>query len=171
MVSQLQEGQDIFDAVGQGVMDLGDAFGGFDDATNDAIGNIMAIGNAAFDLGKSIASGDVAGMIKAGVQLIGSIGKALSGDQKKERQIKRWANEVNNLKVQYQELERAMSKALGDDKYKTQQQEIANLEKQKILLKQMIQKEEDKKKTDKGKINDWKQQISDINAQIDALLS
>ena len=33
----------------------------------------------------------------------------------------------------------------------------------------MIQKEEDKKKTDKGKINDWKQQISDINAQIDDL--
>ena len=62
-----------------------------------------------------------------------------------------------------------MNKALGDDKYKTQQQEIANLEKQKILLQQMIQKEKDKKKTDNGKIDDWKQQISDINAQIDDL--
>lgn len=169
LVSQLQEGQDIFNAVGQGVMDLGDAFGGFDDATNDAIGNIMAIGNAAFDLGKSIASGDVAGMIKAGVQLIGSIGKALNGDQKKERQIKAWADQVKNLKVQYQELERAIDKALGDDKYKAQQNVIANLEKQKILLQQMIQKEKDKKKTDNGKIDDWKQQISDINAQIDDL--
>ena len=169
LIGNLQKGQDIFNAVGQGVMDLGDAFGGFDDATNDAIGNIMAIGNAAFDLGKSIASGDVAGMIKAGVQLIGSIGKALNGDQKKERQIKAWANEVSNLKIQYQELERAMNKALGDDKYKTQQQEIANLEKQKILLQKMIKKEEDKKKTDKGKIKDWQQQISDLNAQIDDL--
>ncbi len=169
LLGNLQKGQDIFNAVGQGVMDLGDAFGGFDDATNDAIGNIMAIGNAAFDLGKSIASGDVAGMIKAGVQLIGSIGKALSGDQKKERQIKEWANQVKNLKVQYQELERAIDKALGDDKYKAQQNVIANLEKQKILLQQMIQKEKDKKKTDNGKIDDWKQQISDINAQIDDL--
>lgn len=30
----------------------------------------------------------------------------------------------------------------------------------------MIKKEEDKKKTDKGKIKDWQQQISDINNQI-----
>ena len=169
LIGNLQKGQDIFNAVGQGVMDLGDAFGGFDDATNDAIGNIMAIGSAAFALGKSIASGDVAGMIKAGVQLIGSLGKALNGDQKKERQIKAWADQVKNLKIQYQELERAIDKALGDDKYKTQQNVIANLEKQKILLQQMIQKEKDKKKTDNGKIDDWKQQISDINAQIDDL--
>lgn len=169
LIGNLQKGQDIFNAVGQGIMDLGDAFGGFDDATNDAIGNIMAIGNAAFDLGKSIASGDVAGMIKAGVQLIGSIGKALNGDQKKERQIKEWADQVKNLKVQYQELERAIDKALGEDKYTAQQNVIANLEKQKILLQQMIQKEKDKKKTDNGKIDDWKQQISDLNAQIDDL--
>lgn len=169
LIGNLQKGQDIFNTVGQGVMDLGDAFGGFDDATNDAIGNIMAIGNAAFDLGKSIASGDVAGMIKAGVQLIGSIGKALSGDQKKERQIKAYAEQVKNLKVQYEELGRAIDKALGDDKYKAQQTVIANLEKQKILLQQMIQKEKDKKKTDNGKIDDWKQQISDLNAQIDDL--
>lgn len=33
----------------------------------------------------------------------------------------------------------------------------------------MIQKEKDKKKTDNGKIDDWKQQISDLNAQIDDL--
>lgn len=166
LIGNLQKGQDIFNAVGEGVMQLGDAFGGFDDATNDAIGDIMAIGNAAFDLGKSIASGDVAGMIKAGVQLIGSVFSALSGDKKKERQIKAWADQVANLKIQYQELERAMNKALGDDKYKNQQEQIANLERQKILLQQMIKKEEDKKKTDKGKIKDWQQQISDINNQI-----
>ena len=59
-----------------------------------------------------------------------------------------------------------MNKALGDDKYKNQQEQIANLERQKILLQQMIKKEEDKKKKDKGKIKDWQQQISDINNQI-----
>ena len=169
LIGNLQKGQDIFNAVGEGIMQLGDAFGGFDDATNDAIGDIMAIGNAAFDLGKSISSGDVAGMIKAGVQLIGSVFSALSGDKKKERQIKAWADQVANLKIQYQELERAMNKALGDDKYKNQQEQIANLEKQKNLLQQMIRKEKEKKKSDKGKIKDWQQQISDINSQIDDL--
>ena len=111
----------------------------------------------------------VAGTIKYISGAIKTITAWTNGDKKKERQIKAWANEVANLKVQYQELERAMSKALGDDKYKTQQQEIANLEKQKILLQKMIKKEEDKKKTDKGKIKDWQQQISDLNAQIDDL--
>lgn len=113
------------------------------------------------------------GMLGAGIKIVSGAIKAvsgwLSGDNKKERQIKAWANEVKNLKVQYQELERAIDKALGDDKYKAQQTVIANLEKQKILLQQMIQKEKDKKKTDNGKIDDWKQQISDINAQIDDL--
>ena len=150
------------------------------DSTKDTLDNInqtldglskMSEGTKEFAQG--FLTGNPIQMVTGAVKYISGAIKAISawtnGDKKKERQIKRWANEVNNLKVQYQELERAMSKALGDDKYKTQQQEIANLEKQKILLQKMIQKEEDKKKTDKGKINDWKQQISDINAQISDL--
>ena len=150
------------------------------DSTKDTLDNInqtldglskMSEGTKEFAQG--FLTGNPVQMVTGAVKYISGAIKAISawtnGDKKKERQIKRWANEVNNLKVQYQELERAMSKALGDDKYKTQQQEIANLEKQKILLQKMIQKEEDKKKTDKGKINDWKQQISDINAQISDL--
>ena len=108
----------------------------------------------------------VAGTIKYISGAIKTITAWTNGDKKKERQIKAWADQVANLKVQYQELERAMNKALGDDKYKNQQEQIANLERQKILLQQMIKKEEDKKKTDKGKIKDWQQQISDINNQI-----
>lgn len=111
----------------------------------------------------------VAGTIKYISGAIKTITAWTNGDKKKERQIQEWANQVKNLKVQYQELERAIDKALGDDKYKAQQTVIANLEKQKILLQQMIQKEKDKKKTDKGKIDDWNQQISDLNAQIDDL--
>lgn len=108
----------------------------------------------------------VSGVVKSIAGMIKTYASFFNNDRKKERQIKAWANEVENLKVQYQELERAIEKALGDDKYKAQQTVIANLEKQKILLQQMIKKEEDKKKTDKGKIKDWKQQISDLNNQI-----
>lgn len=150
------------------------------DSTKDTLDNInqtldglskMSEGTKEFAQG--FFTGDPMKMVTGTVKYISGAIKAISawtnGDKKKERQIKAWANEVANLKVQYQELERAMNKALGDDKYKTQQQEIANLEKQKILLQKMIKKEEDKKKTDKGKIKDWQQQISDINAQIDDL--
>ena len=169
LISQIQKGQDIFNAIGEGVMQLGDAFGGFDDATNDAIGNIMAIGNAAMDLGKSIASGNVAGMIKAGVQLISSIGKALNGDQKKERQIKKQAAQLKILETAYNDLAYAAEKAFGSQKYSAQTDVIKNLEQQKAVLNQMIATESSKKKADKGKIAEWERQIQTINQSIEQM--
>lgn len=167
LIGQLQEGQNIFNAIGQGIMDLGDAFGGFDDATNDAIGNIMDIGNAAFDLGKSIASGDVAGMISAGIKLIGSIGKALNGDQKKEREIKKQAAALKELEKVYNDLGRAIDKALGEGVFTASQDAITNLKQQKAILEQMMRTEQSKKKADKEKINGYKDQINSINNAIE----
>ena len=169
LVGSLQKGQDVFNAIGNGVKDLGDAFGGFDDATNDAIGNIMEIGNAAFDLGKSIASGDVAGMISAGVKLIGSIGKALSGDQKKERNIKRQAAALKELENRYNALAFAAERAFGAQKYDGQRDLIKNLQQQKIAIEGMMRAEQSKKKADKGKIAEYQAQIQSINQSIESL--
>ena len=166
LISQLQESQDIFNAVGNGIKELGDAFGGFDDATNDAIGNIMEIGNAAFDLGKSISSGDVAGMISAGIKLIGSIGKALSGDQKKERNIKRQAAQLKELEMAYNNLAFAAERAFGSQKYSGQRDLIQNLEQQKAVIQGMMNTENSKKKKDQEKINGYKAQINSINQSI-----
>lgn len=158
---------DIFTSLG-GNMDS--AFGDILNNLQQTISGLEQFGEGAFQAIEGFASGNIlqaaAGTIKAIGGAIKSVSGWISGDNKKERQIKAWAEQVANLKVQYQELERAMNKALGDDKYKNQQEQIANLERQKILLQQMIKKEEDKKKTDKGKIKDWQQQISDINNQI-----
>lgn len=162
----MQKGQDIFNAVGQGLKDLGDAFGGFDDATNDAIEDIIAIGSAAMDLGKSIASGDVAGMIKAGIKLIGSIAKALSGDKKKERNIKRQAAVLKELEMAYNDLAFATERALGSKKYAGQTDLIRNLEQQKATLQSMIATEQSKKESDEEKIARYKAQIQSINQSI-----
>ena len=169
LVGNIQKAQNIFNAVGDGLMDLGDMFGGFDDATNDAIGNIMAIGNAALDLGKSIASGDVAGMIKAGIQLISSIGKALNGDQKKERKIKQQAAVVKELEAAYNSLSRAIDQAMGDKYFDTSKQAIDNLKQQKAAIEGMMKTEQSKKKADKGKIDGYKEQIQSINNTIEDL--
>lgn len=166
LVGSLQKGQDVFNAIGNGVKDLGDAFGGFDDATNDAIGNIMDIGNAAFDLGKSIASGDVAGMISAGIKLIGSIGKALSGDQKKERNIKKQAAQLKQLETAYNSLAFAAERAFGSQKYSGQRDLIKNLEQQKAVLQSMLATESSKKKADKEKMAGYQSQIQSINQSI-----
>lgn len=166
LVGSLQKGQEVFNAIGNGVKDLGDAFGGFDDATNDAIGNIMDIGNAAFDLGKSIASGDVAGMISAGIKLIGSIGKALSGDQKKERNIKKQAAQLKQLETAYNSLAFAAERAFGSQKYSGQRDLIKNLEQQKAVLQSMLATESSKKKADKEKMAGYQSQIQQINQSI-----
>ena len=139
----------------------------FDESTQEVINDVQTTLGGVADLAMGIASGNPMQIIKGIAGVVKGLAGLFSGDKKKERQIKAWADQVKNLKVQYQELERAIEKALGDDKYKAQQTVIANLEKQKILLQQMIQKEKDKKKTDNGKIDDWKQQISDLNAQIE----
>ncbi|MSN82687.1 phage tail protein [Riemerella anatipestifer] len=164
--AQLQKGQDIFNATMQGVMDLADAFGGMDDATKDAIEDITAVGNAAFDLAKSISSGNIAGMITAGVKLIGSIIKALNGDKKRERNIKRWAQALEEVKEQYRALEHQISKTLGENVYKEQGKIIANLRQQQQMLQRMANEEAGKKKSDSGKIAEYRNQANEIDRQI-----
>ncbi|MRM93785.1 phage tail protein [Riemerella anatipestifer] len=164
--AQLQKGQDIFNATIQGVTELADAFGGMDDATKDAIEDITAVGNAAFDLAKSISSGNIAGMITAGVKLIGSIIKALNGDKKRERNIKRWAQALEEVKEQYRALEHQISKTLGENVYKEQGKIIANLRQQQQMLQRMANEEASKKKSDSGKIAEYRNQAKEIDRQI-----
>ncbi|QOW09087.1 hypothetical protein Q73A0000_01345 [Kaistella flava (ex Peng et al. 2021)] len=153
-------------AMGASIMEIGDAFGGFDDATNDAIGNIIEIGSSALDLGKSIASGDVAGMIQAGLKLIGSIGKAINGDQKKERDIKKQAAALKQLENAYNAVAFAAERMVGSQKYSGQRDLIKNLEQQKIALQAMANAEGSKKKKDQGKIDEYNQQMQAINQSI-----
>ena len=170
LVENLQKSQDIFNAIGNGIKQIGDAFGGLDDAANDAINDIMAIGNAAFDLGKSIASGDIAGMISAGVQLIGSIFSALSGDKRKERAIKREAKALKELKSAYEDLAYAASKALGGDKYDADKKSLQNIKDQQARLREMYRIEGDKKKSDSGKMDEYKEQIKSLDRQYQDLV-
>ncbi|KGO08524.1 tape measure protein [Elizabethkingia bruuniana] len=169
-VENLQKSQGIFNAIGDGIKQIGDAFGGLDDAENDALNDIMAIGNAAFDLGKSIASGDIAGMITAGVKLIGSIFSALSGDKKKERAIKREAEALKELKSAYEDLAYAADKALGSDKYDSEKRSLQNIRDQQARLREMYRLEADKKKSDKGKMQDYQEQIKVLDRQYQDLV-
>lgn len=161
---------DVTEAINDLGIEMSDGTKDFLDNVNQTLDGIDKMADGAVKFAEGFAEKKTVKMVEGAVKYIGGAIKTITawtnGDKKKERQIKAWADQVENLKIQYQELERAMNKALGDDKYKNQQEQIANLERQKILLQQMIKKEEDKKKTDKGKIKDWQQQISDINNQI-----
>src|SRR5690606_9157486 len=162
--------QDMFSALGEGVMMIGDALGGFDEATEEAIGNIMEVGNAAFELGKSIASGDVAGMIMGGIKLIGSIGKAISGDGQRERNIKRYTEELRELERVLASLNRTISKTIDNSYFDVSKAAIDNLRAQQAKLRQMINEEQGKKDADSGKIQDYQNQIAAIDNSIEDMI-
>lgn len=138
----------------------------FSDETKDIIADVQTTLTGISDLASGIATMNPASILKGIAGVIKGIAGMFNGDKKKERQIKSWANEVENLKNMYKELEYAVRKALGDDIYKGQIDQIKNLQQQQQLLIQMRNKEADKKKSDQGKINDYNNQINDINRAI-----
>ncbi|BBQ09239.1 tape measure protein [Elizabethkingia anophelis] len=157
----------IFDDLG---ISMDNAFGDVVSKVEQTLQGLEQVAGGLTKALSGIASGNIFQAVAGGIQAIGGLIKSISGwfnnDKKKERQIKSWANEVENLKNMYKELEYAVRKALGDDIYKGQLDQVKNLQQQQQLLIQMRNKEADKKKSDQGKINDYNSQIEDINRAI-----
>ncbi|HCD9234509.1 TPA: tape measure protein [Elizabethkingia anophelis] len=157
----------IFDDLG---ISMDNAFGDVVSKVEQTLQGLEQVAGGLTKAISGIASGNIFQAVAGGIQAIGGLIKSISGwfnnDKKKERQIKSWANEVENLKNMYKELEYAVKKALGDDIYKGQLDQVKNLQQQQQLLIQMRNKEADKKKSDQGKINDYNSQIEDINRAI-----
>lgn len=113
------------------------------------------------------------GMVGAAVKIVGaainSVSGWISGDNKKERAIKRQAAALKELETRYNELAFAAERAFGAAKYDGQRDLIRNLEQQKIAIEAMMRTESSKKKADKGKIADYKAQITQINQSITEL--
>lgn len=113
------------------------------------------------------------GMVGAAVKIVGAaintVSGWVSGDNKKERAIKRQAAALKELETRYNELAFAAERAFGAAKYDGQRDLIRNLEQQKIAIEAMMRTESSKKKADKGKIADYKAQITQINQSITEL--
>ena len=145
------------------------AFGTMSDGTRDTIESISEIasglGQTASGIGGLISSGGL--NPAAWVSTIGGITKTIGsifniGDKKKERQIQRMAEQVENLQHAYEDLEQAQADAwsITDlDEYTEKLKK--NLEMQNANLRAMIAAEEDKKKTDNDRIKEWQQQIEE----------
>ncbi|SHJ05985.1 tape measure domain-containing protein [Cruoricaptor ignavus] len=144
-----------------------DAFGGLSEAAQNTMDDIFGIMESLDEGFQSYMNGDVVGMVLSIVKSIGLVVKALNGEKKKERQIKQMAIEVNKLKTEYEALGHAVERALGSNVYAAQQEQIKNLQKQLEVVQQMRKKEDEKKKTDKNKLNDYDSQILSLQKQIE----
>lgn len=72
---------------------------------------------------------------------------------------------ANKLATAYGNIAYTADKALGGKQYENARQQLENIAQQQILIQEQIRQEEDKKKTDHGKIQDWEQQIEELGQQ------
>lgn len=143
----------------------------FDEQTQGIINDVQTTIGGIGDIATGIVKMDPVSIIKGIGGVIKGLSGLLNGDRKKEKNIKQWAAAVEELKTKYEELQRAVDKALGEDSYKTQNAMIANLRQQQATLQKMINEEGGKKKKDDGKIAEWQNQINSINGQIEDIFT
>lgn len=146
--------------------DLENVFGYMDAGTRDTIESISEIAGGIGDTMQSIASGDYIGAIVGAAKTIGAIFAV--GDKKKERQIQKEIEFVDKLGRAYEKLQQKIEDAYSINTLQQSGKNAkANLEAQIASYRKMISAEEDKKKTDKNRIEEWEYAIEEIQQQID----
>lgn len=156
-----------FDAVTSGLEKMGVTMDG---QTQAIIGDIGGILDGAGQVASGIATGNPLSIIQGSVGLLSSAFDLFnSRDRKAEKSIKRHQEAIDKLKASYEQLEWAVDKALGAEVYNNQMALIHNMEQQQAHLRGMINDEYSKKHTDNGKIQDYQNQIAELDRQIQDL--
>lgn len=154
-----------FDAVTGALSNMGLAG---DEVTQQLLGDIGEMIGSAGQLATGIATGNPLGIIQGSIGLISSAFEVFNfRDRRAERAIKKHAAAVEELEREYKALEHAVDKALGESVYDNQKALINNMREQQAHLRAMWQEEEGKKKTDSGKVNQYKEQYEELGRQIE----
>lgn len=154
-----------FDAVTGALLNMGLAG---DEVTQQLLGDIGEMIGSAGQLATGIATGNPLGIIQGSIGLISSAFEVFNfRDRRAERAIKKHAAAVEELERVYKALEHAVDKALGESVYDNQKALINNMREQQAHLRAMWQEEEGKKKTDSGKVKQYKEQYEELGRQIE----
>lgn len=157
-----------FDSVVGGIKKMGISM---DEETEAILGDIGGMMDGASQLASGIATGNPLGVIQGSIGLLSSAFDLFNfRDRKAEKSIKRHQEAVKKLGYTYNELEHAVDKALGESKYQNQSAVIKNLRAQQSEIEGMIADEESKKKTDHGRIDEWREQYKEIGRQIEDVI-
>lgn len=131
--------------------------------TLDIVSNIgQAVG--------SYYSGNYAGVVSGAMGALTGVAKLFSNEGKIDKEIARQERAVNSLQHAYEKLKKSMDDAFDTQKlYEYNQKSVDALKKQQKAYQAMINAERGRKKPDKGKIQEWEQQIDDLNTTIQEL--
>lgn len=157
-----------FNAVTNGFQKMGIEM---DEETQAILGDLGGIMDGASQVAQGIATGNPLSVIQGSIELLSSAFDLFnSRDSKAEKQIKKHQNAIKQLENAYKQLEWQIGKALGGEVYKNQQAAIRNMKEQQEHLKASWEAEESKKKTDHGRVNDFKEQYAELGRQIEDMI-
>ena len=135
------------------------------------LNDLSGIADGASQVMQGIATGNPLSVIQGGIGLLTSAFDLFnSKDRKAERSIKKHKEQIDALTNAYKQLEWQIDKALGGEVYSNQKAAISNMRQQQAELQGMIRDENSKKKTDKGKIKEWQEQIAELDRQISDMM-
>lgn len=131
--------------------------------TLDIVSNIgQAVG--------SYYSGNYAGVVSGAMGALTGVAKLFSNEGKIDKEIARQEHAVNSLQHAYEQLKKSMDDAFDTQRlYEYNQKSVDALKKQQKAYQAMINAERGRKKPDEGKIQEWEQQIDDLNTTIQEL--
>ena len=131
--------------------------------TLDIVSNIgQAVG--------SYYSGNYAGVVSGAMGALTGVAKLFSNEGKIDKKIARQERAINSLQHAYEKLKKSMDDAFDTQKlYEYNQKSVDALKKQQKAYQAMINAERGRKKPDEGKIQEWEQQIDDLNTTIQEL--
>lgn len=145
---------------------LFEALGGSDEQLENTLSVVDNIGQA---IG-SYYSGNYAGVVSGAMGALTGIAKLFSNEGKIDKEIARQERAVNSLQHAYEKLKKSMDDAFDTQRlYEYNQKSVDALKKQQKAYQAMINAERGRKKPDEGKIQEWEQQIDDLNTTIQEL--
>lgn len=145
---------------------LFEALGGSDEQLENTLSVVDNIGQA---IG-SYYSGNDAGVVSGAIGALTGVAKLFNNEGKIDKEIARQERAVNSLQHAYEKLKKSMDDAFDTQKlYEYNQKSVDALKKQQKAYQAMINAERGRKKPDKGKIQEWEQQIDDLNTTIKEL--
>lgn len=145
---------------------LFEALGGSDEQLENTLSVVDNIGQA---IG-SYYSENYAGVVSGAMGALTGLAKLFSNEGKIDKEIARQERAVNSLQHAYEKLKKSMDDAFDTQKlYEYNQKSVDALKKQQKAYQAMINAERGRKKPDEGKIQEWEQQIDDLNTTIKEL--
>lgn len=157
----------------QMIKGLTDAWSGmFDALGNDELADTLGlVGELTGEIGnlvEGLTSGNPVQMATSTLSfipnIIGSIARA--HDKRLDKAIQRSQLEVQKLSNTYKNLQSVVERQLGSVTQSQSKEMIGNLQAQRREIEKQIEAERDKKKSDASKIEDYKQQIIELDEQL-----